>query len=119
MYKKRDKKVCINYRGISLLPTTYQILSNILLSMLTPYAEEIIGDFQCGFRSNRPATDHIFCIRHIPVKTMEKNEAVYELHIYFKQAYDSIRREVLCNILNYFGINMKQVRLLKMSEYNL
>ena len=50
---------------------------------------------------------------------MEKNEAVYELHIYFKQAYDSIRREVLCNILNYFGINMKQVRLLKMSEYNL
>jgi len=45
-YKKGDKKDC-NYRGISLLPTMYKILSNIL-SKLTPYAEEIIGDHQCG-----------------------------------------------------------------------
>jgi len=46
---KGDKTDCSNYWGISLLPTTYKILSNILLSMLTPYAEEIIGDHQCGF----------------------------------------------------------------------
>jgi hypothetical protein len=44
IYKKGDKTVCSNYRGISHLPTTYKILSNILLSKLTPYAEEIIGD---------------------------------------------------------------------------
>ena len=42
--QKGDKKVCSNYRGISLLPTTYKILSNIVLSRLIPYAEEIIGD---------------------------------------------------------------------------
>jgi hypothetical protein len=36
------------FSGISLLPSTYKILSNILLSRLTPHAEEIIGD-QCGF----------------------------------------------------------------------
>jgi hypothetical protein len=48
--------------GISLLPTTYKILSNILLSRLIPYAEEVIGDHQCGFRCNRSTTDHIFCI---------------------------------------------------------
>ena len=38
IYKKVDKTYCINYRGISLLPTTYKMLSNILLSRLTPYA---------------------------------------------------------------------------------
>jgi len=38
--KKGDKTDCSNYRGISLLPTMYKILSNILLSRLTPYAEE-------------------------------------------------------------------------------
>ena len=50
--KKGDKTDCNNYRGISLLPTTYKILSNILLSRLMPYAEEVIGDHQCGFRRN-------------------------------------------------------------------
>ena len=48
-YKKGDKTDCNNYRGMSRLPTTYKILSNILLSRFTPYAEEIIGDHQCGF----------------------------------------------------------------------
>ena len=59
--KKGDKKDCDNYRDISLLPSTYKTLSNILLSRLIPYAKEIIGDHQCGFRHNR-TIDHIFCI---------------------------------------------------------
>jgi hypothetical protein len=48
-HKKGNKAHCNNYRGISLLPTTYKILSNIRLSRLIPYAEEIVGDHQCGF----------------------------------------------------------------------
>ena len=43
IYKKGDKTEYNNYRGISLLPNTYNILSNILLSGLIPYAEEIMG----------------------------------------------------------------------------
>jgi len=42
-------KHCTNYRGISLSPTTYKILSIILLSRLTPYAEEIIGVIKVDF----------------------------------------------------------------------
>jgi hypothetical protein len=48
-----------------LLWTLYNILSNILLSRLSPYIDEIIGDHQCGFRRNRSTTDQIFCIRQI------------------------------------------------------
>jgi len=112
--KKGDKTDCSNYRGISLLPTTYKILPNILLSRLTPYSEEITGGHQCVFRHNRSTTDHIFCIRQIPEKKCEYNEAVHQLFIDFKKAYDSVRREVLFNILIEFGIPMKLVRLIKM-----
>jgi len=65
IHKKGNKTDCNNYRGISLLPTTYKILSNTLLTRLTPYAKKIIGDHQCGFRRNRSTIDHIFCIRQI------------------------------------------------------
>jgi hypothetical protein len=93
---------------------TYTILSNILLSRLIPYAEKIIEDHQCGFRRNRSTTDHIFCIRQILEKNWEHNEAVHQLFIDFKKAYNSVRREALYNIIIEFGIPKKLVRLIKM-----
>jgi hypothetical protein len=114
IYRKGDKTDCSNYRGISLLSTKYKILSNTLLSMLTSYAEEIIGEHQCRFRRNRSTIDHIFCIRQILEKKWEYNEAVNQLLIDFKKAHDSVRREVVYNILIEFGIPMKVVRLVKM-----
>ena len=71
IYKKGDETNCSNDRGISLLLTMYKILSNILLSKLTPYAEEITGNHRCGFGHNRSTTDHIFCIRQILEKKWE------------------------------------------------
>jgi hypothetical protein len=65
IYKMDDKTDCSKYRAISLLPTTYKILSNVLLSKLNPYANEIIGDRQCRMRRNRSTTDSIECIRQI------------------------------------------------------
>jgi len=52
-------------------------------------------------------------------KKWEYNEAVHQLFIDFKNAYDSVRREVLYNIFIEFGIRIKLVRLIKMSERNI
>jgi hypothetical protein len=65
VHKKGDKTDCSNYWGISLLSTSYKILSNILLSSLSPYIEEITEDNQHGFQHNRSTTDQIFCIHQI------------------------------------------------------
>jgi len=46
-------------------------------------------------------------------KKWEYNEALHQLFIDFKKAYDSVMREVLYNILIQFGIPMKLVRLTK------
>jgi hypothetical protein len=79
IHKKGDKTDCSNYRGISLLSTSYKILSNILLTRLTPYADEIMGGHQCGFRRNRSTTDQIFYIRQI----LEKNGSIIAQYISF------------------------------------
>jgi hypothetical protein len=109
-----DKTDCNKYRGISLLSTSYKMLSNILLSRLGPYIDEITGDHQRGFRCFRSTTDQIFYIRQILRKKWEYNERVHQLFIDFKKANDSLRREVLYTILIEFGVSMKLVRLIKM-----
>jgi hypothetical protein len=43
IHKKGDKTKCNNYGGMSLLPTSYKILSNILPSRIIPYADEFLG----------------------------------------------------------------------------
>jgi hypothetical protein len=77
VHKKSDKTDCNNYCVISLLSTSYKILLNILLSMISPYIDEIIGVHQCGFRHSRSTADQIFCIRHILEKKWEYNEIVH------------------------------------------
>jgi len=63
------------------------------------------------------ATGQILIINSAFVKYLRKkweyNKAMYQLFIDFKKAYDSVTREVLCNILIDFGIPMKLVRLIK------
>ncbi|KAJ4427625.1 hypothetical protein ANN_25273 [Periplaneta americana] len=71
IFKMGDKTNCSNFRGISLLLTSYKILSNILLRRLTPYVDEIIWDHQCGFRRNRSTIDRIFGIQQIMEKKWE------------------------------------------------
>jgi hypothetical protein len=95
IHEKGDKTDCNNYRGISLLSTSYKMLSNIFLSRLSPYVDEIIGDHQCRFYHNRSTTDQIFCIRQILEKKWEYKETVHQLFIDLKKVYDPVRREVL------------------------
>jgi hypothetical protein len=69
IYMKGDKTVCSNYRGVSLLSTTYKIVSTILLSRLTPYGDDI-RDHQRGFRRH---TDQLLIIYSAHVKYQRKN----------------------------------------------
>jgi hypothetical protein len=58
-------------------------------------------------------TDQIFYIRQI-LEKWEYNDTVHQLFIDIKKAHDSVRREVLYNIVIEFGIPRKQVGLIKM-----
>jgi hypothetical protein len=90
------------------------MLSNIFLSRSSPCIEKLLGIISVGFEGNGSTTGHNFCIRQTLEKKWEHNERVHKLFVFFKKAYDSVRREVLYNILIEFGVPLKPARLIKM-----
>jgi hypothetical protein len=74
----------------------------------------IIGEYHRGFQCSRLTTEHAFCMCQILEKKWEYNKTVYQFVMDFKKASDSVRREVLYNILIEFGVPMKLVRLIIM-----
>jgi hypothetical protein len=71
----------------------------MLVLRLTPYINDIIGYYQCGFRRNISTTDPIFCVHQIREKKWKNSGTVRELFIDFEKAYDSVRRDVLYSIV--------------------
>ena len=102
---------CSNYRVITLLNVTYKVLSGTLYNRSAEYAEEILGDSQCGFRTNRSTIDHIFTIRQTQEKAYEYNIQLHNLYIDFKQALDSVNRSRMLNDLMLLGIPKKLTKL--------
>jgi len=61
------------------LSVSCSILFSILLSWLSLYTDEILGDHKYVFWYNRSSTDCIFCIHHILEEKWEYNGTVHEL----------------------------------------
>jgi hypothetical protein len=105
---------CENYRGISLLNVAYKILSSIL-EQLKEYSEEILGEYQCGFRPQRRTTNQIFVLRQILEKCYAHDINLHLLFIDFRKAFDSLDQEKIFETLVSFGIPKKRERLVKMT----
>jgi hypothetical protein len=57
--------------------------------------------------TKRSTIEHIFCFRQILKKHWEYDETLHQLFVDFKKAYDSVKREMLYNILIQFWVSMK------------
>jgi hypothetical protein len=75
---------------------------------------KLLGIISADFK----ATGQLLIIYSAFVKYLRKEgNTIKQCLIYFvgfKKVYDSVRQEVMYNILNEFGIPMKMVRLIKM-----
>ena len=70
-YIKREMNKTQNYRGIMLWNITYKILAAVINYGLTPFAENLLGDYQNGFRASRGTLDNIQIMRQAFEKCYE------------------------------------------------
>jgi hypothetical protein len=97
-------KLTVVFIGISLLSALYKMLPSILLSSLSQYIETFIGDDQYGFRRNRSNINQVLCVRQILENKWEYNETVHQPFVDLKKEFDSVRKEILYNILKKIGV---------------
>ena len=110
--KKGDLTVCSNWRGITLLNTINKILSIIIHERISKVLEPVLRKQQSGFRPHRSCIDNISTLRIIMEQSMEFNTSLYLLFIDFKQAFDSLDRNVMWRILSSYGIPTKILNII-------
>ena len=71
LHKTNDRKVCNNYRGISLLNVPGKVLALILLERLQAIVEPQLMDTQCGFRKGRSTGNQIWVTHQVVEKVRE------------------------------------------------
>ncbi|CAF3321652.1 unnamed protein product [Rotaria socialis] len=118
LFKKGDKQLCDNYRGISLLSVTSKLLSRIILNRIQLLVDSQLLEAQSGFRSNRSTINQIFTLKLCMDKRREFNKPLFMCFIDISKAYDSVNRELLWKVCRKYGISEKLVNLLKMLYTN-
>jgi sorting nexin-29 len=115
IHKKGSKLIRNNSRGTAFLNITYKIFTTILAKYIEYFAENILGEYQGGFRKGRSTTDHIFTIRQVLKKCYEQNINIHQLYIDFRQAFDSINRQFIYEAVAEFRIPFKLISHTKMT----
>ena len=88
------KKICGNYRGITLLSIAGKIMAQIILNRISEkITPNTLPETQCGFRSSRNTIDMEFSLRQIQKKCTEQNRELYAVFIDFTKAFDTVSRE--------------------------
>ena len=91
-----------------------KLFTKILLNCLTPLAEEVLPESQCGFRPSRGTIDMIFALRQIQEKCCEQRMPLYLTFIDLTKAFDSIHRDTLWQILAKYGCPGKLVKMIRL-----
>ena len=104
VYKSGDPTDCNNYRGISCLG---KLFTSLLERRLNNYLEtnDILSIKQGGFRKNYRTTDHVFILKTLINKYIQKcNNKLYVCFVDVRKAFDSVWRSALLSELQTKGI---------------
>ena len=106
-----DKRMPLNYRGISLLSCISKVYSALINKRLTSHLEQnnLLADEQNGFRKDRSCEDHVFTLNSI----IKNNTNVYTAYIDLKKAFDYVDRDMLLYKLLKLGVDGKIYQSIK------
>jgi hypothetical protein len=108
IFKKKDKLVCDNYRGISHVSHVEKLVATIILKRIGPRTEP-----QAGFTPGRSTVDQLFSLRLQTGKYQEFDKDLHLCYVDFQKAFDSVWRKGLRQIMRHLGYDREVIRILE------
>ena len=113
LHKKKNKKICDNYRGVALLNVPSKVLALILLERLQAIIEPQLLEAQCGFRKGHGTVDQIWVARQVVERATEYHTPICMSFVDLSKAYDSVDWQALIAILKEYGVPQLLIDLIQ------
>ena len=118
LYKKNSRLECGNYRPISLLSHIYKVFISIIASRVKADLYASFRESQAAYQPGRGTIEQVIALEQIIEKSIEFNNPVYIVFIYFTKAFDSIKLDCLWKLLEQTNIDKRYISLLKSTYEN-
>lgn len=109
IFKKGDRSLPNNYRGITLLSSVMKLFTKILAMYISSTG---IAEEQQGFRQNRSTTDAIFIVRQIAEKAIEFNYPAHMCFVDLTKAFDRIQLKDVIEILRKRNVSQNIISVI-------
>ena len=108
IYKKGDRTISENYRGISVTSSIGRLYGKIIKNRVEENLTEI--EEQSGFRSGRSCLDNIYTLRQLLEKRTARNLNTHIIFIDLEKAYDNVPLSKLFEVLTTSNMKHTYVR---------
>ena len=114
LHKKEDWTECGSYRGISLVAHAGKVLLKVIAGRLSHSCERenILPKEQCRFGTQRWTVDMMFVVRRLQELARKKETSLYLCFIDLTEAYDSVDRTLLWDVLARFGLSPRMLAVI-------
>ncbi|GAA6082711.1 uncharacterized protein LOC111191400, partial [Tachysurus ichikawai] len=113
LFKKGDRRVCSNYRGITLLSLPGKVYARVLERRIRPIVEPRIQEEQCGFRPGRGTLDHLYTLARLLEGSWEFAQPVHMCFVDLEKAFDCVPRGDLWGVLWEYGVRGPLLRAVR------
>ncbi|TKS65465.1 putative 149 kDa protein ORF 2 [Collichthys lucidus] len=113
LFKKRDRRMCSNYRGITLLSLPGKVFSGVLERRVRKIVEPRIQEEQCGFHPGRGTVDQLYTLSAVLEGAWEFAQPVYMCFVDLEKAFDRVPRGVLRAVLREYEVPDPLIRAIR------
>ncbi|KAK3527289.1 hypothetical protein QTP86_018597 [Hemibagrus guttatus] len=117
LFKKGDRRVCSNYRGITLLSLPGKVSSTELERRVRPLVKPRLQEEQCSFRPSRGTLDQLYTLHRVLEGLWEFAQPVHMCFVDLEKAFDRVPRGILWEVLWEYGVHGSLLRAVR-SLYN-